>query len=62
MSADPAGHDVVVVGSGVNGLACAALLTQAGRNVCVLERNGWFGGAIRNGDAERGIAVCGNLA
>ena len=41
------GFDDVVVGSGVNGLACAALLARAGREVCVLERNDWFGGAIR---------------
>ena len=37
----------VVVGSGINGLACAALLARAGRAVCVLERNDWFGGAIK---------------
>jgi phytoene dehydrogenase-like protein len=40
-------HDAVVVGSGINGLACAALLSRAGWDVCVLERNDWFGGAIR---------------
>jgi phytoene dehydrogenase-like protein len=40
-------HDAIVVGSGVNGLACAALLAKAGWNVCVLERNDWFGGAIK---------------
>ena len=40
-------YDVVVVGSGINGLACAALLSRAGRSVCVLERNDWFGGAIK---------------
>jgi phytoene dehydrogenase-like protein len=40
-------YDAVVVGSGINGLACAALLSRAGWNVCVLERNGWFGGAIK---------------
>jgi phytoene dehydrogenase-like protein len=39
--------DAVVVGSGINGLACAALLSRAGRRVCVLERNDWFGGAIK---------------
>ena len=39
--------DAVIVGSGVNGLACAALLSRAGRHVCVLERNDWFGGAIK---------------
>jgi phytoene dehydrogenase-like protein len=40
-------HDAVVVGSGVNGLACAALLAKGGWDVCVLERNDWFGGAIK---------------
>ena len=39
--------DAVIVGSGINGLACAALLSRAGWRVCVLERNDWFGGAIR---------------
>ncbi|HZU19978.1 MAG TPA: NAD(P)/FAD-dependent oxidoreductase [Gaiellaceae bacterium] len=43
-------HDAVVVGSGVNGLACAALLAKAGWDVCVLERNDWFGGCIRTGE------------
>jgi phytoene dehydrogenase-like protein len=40
-------YDDVVVGSGINGLACAALLARAGRAVCVLERNDWFGGAVK---------------
>jgi phytoene dehydrogenase-like protein len=43
-------HDAVVVGSGINGLACAALLAKAGWDVCVLERNDWFGGAIRTAE------------
>ena len=43
-------YDAVVVGSGVNGLACAALLAKAGWNVCVLERNDWFGGAIKTAE------------
>jgi phytoene dehydrogenase-like protein len=43
-------HDAVVVGSGVNGLACAALLARAGWDVCVLERNDWFGGAIKTAE------------
>jgi glycine/D-amino acid oxidase-like deaminating enzyme len=30
-------HDVVIVGSGINSLAAAALLARAGRDVCVLE-------------------------
>jgi phytoene dehydrogenase-like protein len=40
-------YDAVVVGSGVNSLACAALLARAGWRVCVLERNDWLGGAIK---------------
>ncbi len=43
-------HDAVVVGSGVNGLACGALLAKAGWDVCVLERNDWFGGAIKTAE------------
>ena len=31
--------DVVIVGAGVSGLACAAELARAGRSVCVLERH-----------------------
>jgi phytoene dehydrogenase-like protein len=42
-----ADFDAIVVGSGVNSLACAALLARAGWRVCVLERNDWFGGAIK---------------
>jgi phytoene dehydrogenase-like protein len=42
--------DAVIVGSGVNSLACAALLARGGWNVCVLERNDWLGGAIRTAE------------
>jgi phytoene dehydrogenase-like protein len=42
-----ADHDAIVVGSGVNSLACAALLARAGWRVCVLERNDYIGGAIK---------------
>src|SRR5690349_4302755 len=50
-------HDAVVVGSGVNSLACAALLARGGWDVCVLERNDWLGGAIRTAEiTEPGFA------
>src|SRR5882724_3428081 len=43
-------HDAVIVGSGVNSLACAALLARAGWNVCVLERSAYLGGAIQTAE------------
>ena len=45
-----ADFDAVVVGSGVNGLACGALLAKSGWRVCVLERNDWLGGAIKTAE------------
>lgn len=39
--------DVVIVGSGINSLVAAAVLTKAGKRVCVLERNDRLGGCIR---------------
>src|SRR3954453_19352360 len=42
--------DAVIVGSGINGLACAALLAREGWSVCVMERNDWLGGAIRTAE------------
>jgi len=43
-------HDAVVVGSGVNSLACAALLARGGWDVCVLEREAELGGAIKTAE------------
>lgn len=40
-------HDVVIVGSGINSLVCAAVLAKRGRRVCVLEREPVLGGCIR---------------
>jgi phytoene dehydrogenase-like protein len=45
-----ADHDAVLVGSGINSLACAALLARAGWNVCVLERSDHLGGAIQTAE------------
>ncbi len=39
--------DFVIVGSGINSLCCAALLSKKGHKVCVLERNNYFGGCIK---------------
>ena len=46
-------HDAVVVGSGINSLACAALLARAGWDVCVLEREAELGGAVRTAELTR---------
>ncbi|HUK95903.1 MAG TPA: NAD(P)/FAD-dependent oxidoreductase [Gaiellaceae bacterium] len=43
-------RDAVVVGSGINSLACAALLARAGWSVAVLEREDELGGAIRTAE------------
>jgi phytoene dehydrogenase-like protein len=42
-----AGHDVVVVGSGPNGLSAAAEMARAGRSVLLLEAEETIGGAAR---------------
>jgi phytoene dehydrogenase-like protein len=42
--------DAVIVGSGINSLACAALLSRGGWNVCVLEREDMLGGAIKTAE------------
>ena len=38
--------DILVIGSGHNGLVAAAYLAVAGKRVLVLERNEWFGGGV----------------
>ncbi|MGY9024443.1 MAG: phytoene desaturase family protein [Candidatus Nanopelagicales bacterium] len=42
--------EVVVIGSGINGLSAAALLAVSGKKVIVLESNPVAGGAIRTGE------------
>jgi phytoene dehydrogenase-like protein len=43
-------HDVVIVGSGINSLAAAALLSRGGRDVCVLEAKEELGGAVKSAE------------
>ncbi len=43
-------HDAVFIGSGINALAGAALLSRAGWSVCVLEREEHLGGCIYTSD------------
>ncbi len=49
--------DVIVIGGGVNGLVCAALLAQAKRRVVVVEAMGRTGGACQTNDVVAGHRV-----
>ena len=40
-------YDCIIVGSGINALVCAALLSKQGRKILLLERNDRPGGCIR---------------
>jgi phytoene dehydrogenase-like protein len=50
VSSPAADLDAVVVGSGINSLACAALLARGGWRVRVLEREDHLGGAIQTAE------------
>jgi phytoene dehydrogenase-like protein len=45
-----ASHDAVIVGSGINSLAAAALLAREGWDVLVLERSDYLGGAVKTAE------------
>ena len=45
-----ADYDAVLVGSGINSLACSAFLARAGWRVAVLEREAELGGAVRTAE------------
>ncbi len=47
--------DVIVIGSGHNGLVNACYLQKAGLNVLVLEKNDWIGGATVSRELHPGI-------
>lgn len=59
-------YDVVIIGSGLGGLACGAVLSKEGYNVCVLEKNQLPGGCFqsfrRNGRIlDTGIHYIGSM-
>ncbi len=49
--------DVVIVGGGHNGLACAAYLAKAGLDVLVLERRSILGGAAATEETWPGYRI-----
>lgn len=48
-------HDVVIIGSGLGGLACGAILAKEGYQVCILEKNKQIGGALQTFVRDRVI-------
>jgi all-trans-retinol 13,14-reductase len=48
----PGPYDAIVIGSGIGGLACAALLSKLGRRVCVLEQHYTAGGFTHSYERE----------
>lgn len=48
-------YDIVIIGTGHNGLVAACYLAQAGLSVLMLERNAEIGGATRSAEAFPGI-------
>lgn len=41
-------YDIIIIGSGLGGLECGAILSKEGYNVCVLEKNALFGGCFQS--------------
>ena len=40
-------YDVIIIGSGLGGLICGAILGKEGYNVCILEKNNKIGGSLQ---------------
>ena len=51
-------YDVVVIGSGMGGLTCAAMLAKEGMKVCVVEKNHRPGGCLQSVRAAGGELLC----
>ena len=60
-------YDVVIVGSGLGGLACGTILAKEGYHVCILEKNKQIGGNLQTFVRDRvifdsGVHYVGGLA
>lgn len=40
-------YDVVIIGSGLGGMVCGAILSKEGKRVCVIEKNDQIGGSLQ---------------
>jgi all-trans-retinol 13,14-reductase len=48
-------YDIVIIGSGMGGLVCAAILGKEGYKVCVIEKNRQVGGSLQTFVRDRVI-------
>ena len=48
-------YDIVIVGSGLGGLACGTILAKEGYKVCILEKNKQIGGNLQTYVRDRVI-------
>ncbi len=48
-------HDILIIGSGLGGLSCGAILSKNGYNVCVLEQSPKIGGCLQSYVKDGGL-------
>ena len=56
MNTDENSYDVVVIGSGIGGMVCAATLSREGYHVCLIEKNSSFGGCVQS-FSRKGVLI-----
>ncbi|MGL1886404.1 MAG: NAD(P)/FAD-dependent oxidoreductase [Reichenbachiella sp.] len=59
-------YDIVIIGSGMGGLACGVMLAKEGKKVCILEKNAQIGGTLQTfkrdgGKFDTGVHYVGGL-